>query len=202
MLALPDPLHPNFAACTAEDLADLAAAGVARHPVLEDVRWVSLAATDAAAIINDLRNRHLRPVALGTIAQKAQRVAALAAGAAEFLTTAPVDAAQLAARMLLLREGAALPRECMLDPDGTWHLDGSRHALTPAEARLVGALIAARGGVAHHDDLLACVWQGRATSRQHLRVLIRRLRHRIEAEPGLPRYLLSEPAIGYRLGTG
>lgn len=195
-------LDPAFAACRADDLSDLAAAGLDLHERPADLRFVSLALPDHAATIARLRGQGLRPLALGTIAHKVQRVAALAAGAAEFLTTAPVDGAQLAARLLLLREGAALPPGCSLDAAGTWHLADARHALFPAEARLVQALIAARGGVALHEDLVAHVWQGRTTDRQNLRVLVRRLRQRIETEPGLPRYLLSEPAIGYRLGTG
>lgn len=202
MTARPDLLDPAFAACTAQDFADLAAAGLAQHSWPAETRWVSLSRADHAATIVQSCEQGLRPLAIGTIAQKTQRVAALTAGAAEFLTTAPVDAAQLAGRLRLLREGSALPSECRLRPDGTWHLDGVHHALAPAEARLVEALIAAQGGVAHHDDLLAHVWQGRASGRQHLRVLVRRLRHRVEAEPDLPRYLLSEPAIGYRLGIG
>lgn len=202
MMASPTSSGAAFKACTAEDCEDLAAAGLTALACPPDLRFVSLAVPEHAAIISDLRKQGLRSLALGTIAHKTQRVAALAAGAAEFLTTAPVDGTQLAARLRLLREGSALPAGCRLDPGGTWHLGSARHALAPVEARLVEALIGARGGVALHDDLLAHVWEGRAADRQNLRVLVRRLRHRVEAEPDLPRYLLSEPAIGYRLGTG
>ncbi len=130
-----------------------------------------------------------------------QRSAALAAGSAEFLKTGPLEPAQLAARLRLICCGDALPASLTLDRDeARLTVDGIVHALTEREMALMQALLAARGGYVTHDALLQAVWQGRYDDRQHLRVAINRLRRRVEPEPDMPRYLLSEPGIGYRIG--
>lgn len=140
-------------------------------------------------------------IALGTIGQPTQRADALAVGAREFLVVGPLERAQLAARLRLLATGEALPAGLRLDaPRRVLALDGREHELSELECALLAALIKAKGGFVLHDELLKTVWQGRSSDRQHLRVAINRLRRRIEPEPDLPRYLLSEPGIGYRIG--
>ncbi len=170
---------------------------------LINVVFVSLDTPDSLHAIGDLRNKGCMVLALATIAQKRQRMAALAAGAHEFLTTGPIDPAQLSARLTLLATGSALPAGIAMDAgQGSLLLAGASHQLSERDYRLIAMLVEARGGVVSHDALLERVWDGRYTDRQHLRVAIRRLRKRIEPEPDLPRYLLSEPAIGYRFGNG
>jgi len=205
MIAQKPPPSGKFTHTSELDMEDLIAAGVSDHNRfgMTDLWFVSVSTVDSAAIIASLDKAGGRVLALGTIAQKEQRLAAFAAGAREFLTTTPIDPAQLAGRLEFLATGKALPDDVAIDPvDGTLTLDGANHALSPREQKLIGMLIEAGGGLVTHDALLAQVWEGRYSDRQHLRVAINRLRRRIEPEPGLPRYLLSEPAIGYRLGTG
>lgn len=189
---------------TEHDRTDLIAAmaKIEARISAEGVTFISLSARDACGTIQSLKHHGRTVLALATISQKALRMAALAAGADEFLVTNPIDPAQLAARLELLMRGSALPDQIVLGDDHALTLDGAHHMLSSREAALVGALRDARGGYVTHDALMALLWDGKYSDRQHLRVAINRLRRRIEPEPDLPRYLLSEPAIGYRLGTG
>lgn len=198
-----EPLEP-LQHVTEADRADVMAAmaKIEARIAMDHVTCVSLSAQNACDTIRSLKRENHIVLALGTISQKAMRIAALAAGADEFLITNPVDPAQLVARLDFLTQGCALPDQIILRDDGSLTLDGAQHRLSSRETALVGALRDARGGFVTHDALLDRLWDGRYSDRQHLRVAINRLRRRIEPEPDLPRYLLSEPAIGYRLGTG
>lgn len=189
---------------TEGDRSDLMAAiaKMGARITMDGVTCISLSAPDAPGTIRSLKQQGRTVLALATISQKALRMAALAAGADEFLVTNPIDPAQLVARFEFLMHGSALPDEIVLGDDDSLTLDGAHHMLSSREAALVGALRDARGGLVTHDALMSLLWGGRYSDRQHLRVAINRLRRRIEPEPDLPRYLLSEPAIGYRLGTG
>lgn len=189
---------------TDNDRSDLIAAmaEIGARITMDGVTCVSLSAPDAPGTIRSLKHQGRIVLALAAISQKALRMAALAAGADEFLVTNPIEPAQLVARFEFLMHGSALPEHIVLDDKNSLALDGRHHLLSTREAALVGALRDARGGFVTHDALMALLWDGRYSDRQHLRVAINRLRRRIEPEPDLPRYLLSEPAIGYRLGTG
>lgn len=164
---------------------------------------VSLDRADAPARIAARIEGGRIVLALATIARKAQRKAALAAGVHEFLTTGPIDPGQLQARLALLAKGSATPPEMALDSDAC-HLiiGGAGHRLTERETTLLATLLRAKGGFVTHEDLLKSGWGPNATDRQYLRVAINRLRSRIEPEPDMPRYILNEPAIGYRIGSG
>ena len=141
-----------------------------------------------------------RVIVLAGRRQAARRQAALATGADDFLSTGPVEPSELAARLQWLATGSSLPSSIRLA--GTvLTLDGSEHSLTEREAQIVALLIAAKGRFVPHDELLA-LWGRHAHEAQYMRVAIRSLRRRIEPERDLPRYLLSEPAIGYRLAPG
>jgi len=200
--SLPDDC---LADCTDEDRAALLRAGLSQtyrfaSPLLA---FVSLSLPDSLERIRARKASGRIVLALATIAQKAQRVAAMTAGADEFLTTAPIDPAQLDARLQFLATGAALPAGLMLDRAGpALVVDGTRHELTPKEFAICEALIEAKGGAVTHAGLLSHAWDDGSTDRQRLRVTINRLRRRIEPEPDLPRYFLSEPVIGYRIGIG
>jgi two-component system KDP operon response regulator KdpE len=72
--------------------------------------------------------------------------------------------------------------------------------LTPTEYALLGALIAAGGGVLTDRALLQRVWGPEFGSENHyLHVYIGRLRKKLEPDPARPRYLRTEPGVGYRL---
>lgn len=72
--------------------------------------------------------------------------------------------------------------------------------LTPTEWRLLAELARHRGKVVTQGDLLRAVWgPGYGRESNYLRVYGNQLRRKLEADPGRPRHLLTEPGIGYRL---
>lgn len=74
--------------------------------------------------------------------------------------------------------------------------------LTPIEYKLLATLIGYAGKVVTHRQLLHEVWGERMAHDPHyLWVYMSQLRHKLEAEPARPRYLLTELGVGYRLQT-
>jgi two-component system KDP operon response regulator KdpE len=79
-------------------------------------------------------------------------------------------------------------------------LSGQPIKLTPKEFELLSFLVRYAGRVITHQQILTTVWgAAHAGDAQYLRVLIRRLREKIEADPSDPRIILTEAGIGYRL---
>jgi len=71
--------------------------------------------------------------------------------------------------------------------------------LTPKEFELLVYLLQHSGKVLTHRMLLGKIWGGDFIGQhEYLRVLIRKLRKKIEADPARPRYILTDPWIGYR----
>ena len=74
--------------------------------------------------------------------------------------------------------------------------------LTPIEYRLLTMMIKYAGKVITHKQLLKEVWGPDSVYETHyLRVYMAQLRRKIEADPARPRFLLTEPGIGYRLAS-
>ncbi|MCA0353606.1 MAG: response regulator [Chloroflexi bacterium] len=72
--------------------------------------------------------------------------------------------------------------------------------LTPNEYNLLTTLVQHAGKVMTHRQLLREVWGPAYTEENHyLRVYMGQLRHKLEVDPARPRYLLTEPGVGYRL---
>ena len=79
-------------------------------------------------------------------------------------------------------------------------LAGEEVKLTPTEYRLLTALAKRPGRVLTHDQLLREVWgPTQVTQHHYLRVYMAQLRQKLEEIPARPRYLLTEPGVGYRL---
>lgn len=77
--------------------------------------------------------------------------------------------------------------------------DGGEVRLTPTEWHLVEALTCRRGRLVEQEDLLHEVWgPGYTRETNYLRVYIHQLRRKLEPDPGVPRYFLTEPGLGYR----
>lgn len=144
--------------------------------------------------------------------QEQDKVDALDAGADDYLTK-PFGVEELLARIRV----ALRHREPADRPEPVFVLDGLRvdlHRrqvfvddrevhLTPIEYKLLVTLIRYAGRVVTHNQLLKEVWgpaYGHQT--QYLRVYMGQLRHKLEADAARPRYLLTEPAVGYRLKGG
>lgn len=77
---------------------------------------------------------------------------------------------------------------------------GEEVHLTPIEYRLLATLVKHAGRVLTHRQLLREVWGPNASDQtQYLRVYMGQLRHKLEQNSSRPRYLLTEPGVGYRL---
>jgi two-component system KDP operon response regulator KdpE len=79
---------------------------------------------------------------------------------------------------------------------------GQAVKLTALEYRLLAFLISQAGKVLTHRQILKEVWgPGNAEASHYLRIYMSHLRHKLEADPAQPRYLLTETGVGYRLMT-
>jgi two-component system KDP operon response regulator KdpE len=140
------------------------------------------------------------------------KIAALDGGADDYLTK-PFAAGELLARIrVALRHRADASSE-RSEPQGVFvHgglrvdfdmrrvvANGKEVHLTPTEYKLLSVLIAAAGKVVTHRHLLERVWGTGVADLHYLRVYMQQLRGKIEPDAGAPRYLVTEPAVGYRL---
>jgi two-component system KDP operon response regulator KdpE len=143
--------------------------------------------------------------------QEDSKVKALDGGADDYLTK-PFGAAELMARLRVALRHAAASREAptaivqvgdevVIDlVKRLVHVRGEEVHLTPIEYKLLTALVKHAGMVMTHRQLLEQVWgPGHAHQMQYLRVYMTQLRHKLEANPARPKFLVTEPGIGYRL---
>jgi two-component system KDP operon response regulator KdpE len=80
---------------------------------------------------------------------------------------------------------------------------GSEIRLTPKEFDILIYLAQRAGKVVNHRALLASVWGSNSTEQpEYLRVFVGQLRKKIETDPSNPKYLLTEPWVGYRFDPG
>ena len=79
---------------------------------------------------------------------------------------------------------------------------GAEIRLTPKEFELLSLLARHADCVLTHRRILTEIWGANAVDQpQHVWVLVRQLRRKIEVDPSRPQYLISEPWVGYRLAT-
>jgi two-component system KDP operon response regulator KdpE len=136
------------------------------------------------------------------------KVRALDVGADDYVTK-PFGAEELLARIRAsLRRTEALPAASepivrgglVIDRERFRVLrDGDELRLTPKEFDLLTYLAQRPGRVLTHRTLLRAIWGPHAVDQpEHLRVLVGALRKKIEANPAAPKYILTEPWVGYR----
>jgi two-component system KDP operon response regulator KdpE len=169
---------------------------------------------DGVEVIKRLREWSTLPViVLSARSQEANKVAALDAGADDYLTK-PFGVGELMARMRVALRHSALSGK---DEAGAVFTVGDLRVdqlqrrvfsgeaevhLTPIEYRLLSALVQHAGRVLTHRHLLKEVWGPSHIEETHyLRIYMGQLRHKLEADPTRPRYLLTEAGVGYRLAT-
>ena len=141
------------------------------------------------------------------------KVEALDAGADDYVTK-PFGMDELLARMraALRRNSARANKESAVREIGDFRVDPEAHKasvkgreihLTPKEFELLVYLVQHPGVVLTHHKLLGAIWGGNYTEQtEYLRVFIGQLRKKIEADPANPKYILTEPWIGYRFQPG
>jgi two-component system KDP operon response regulator KdpE len=169
---------------------------------------------DGVEVIRRLREWTAVPiVVLSARGQERDKVTALDAGADDYVSK-PFAAGELLARIrVALRHAAGASHEAAEAPFTVGDLvvdllrrqvfvGGDEIHLTPIEYRLLTTLIRHAGRVITHQQLLREVWGPTHTDQSHyVRVYMGHLRHKLESEPARPRYLLTEPGVGYRLAA-
>jgi two-component system KDP operon response regulator KdpE len=169
---------------------------------------------DGMEVIREVRQWSQVPIIiLSARGQEHEKVKALDAGADDYLTK-PFSVGELLARIRVAIRHATQtkgePGEAVFVLDGLQvdlarrqvRLGGDEVHLTPIEYRLLTTLIKYAGKVITHRQLLKEVWGPDSVfETQYLRVYMAQLRRKIEADPARPRYLLTEPGVGYRLAS-
>ena len=167
---------------------------------------------DGLEVIRRIREWSAIPIiVLSARGQEHDKILALDAGADDYVSK-PFNVGELLARMRVALRHAARRAS---DPGETSFAVGDLHVdflkrqvrvgdrpvhLTPIEYRLLTTMIKHAGKVLTHKQLLSEVWGPNQTEQAHyLRVYAAQLRRKLEADPARPRYLLTEPGVGYRL---
>ena len=163
--------------------------------------------------------RRLRPksqapiIVLSVRGQERTKVEALDAGADDYITK-PFGIEELLARVRanLRRVPVAGDDEPKLIEIGDFRIDLAAHRvtvkqrevhLTPKEFDLLVYLARHAGKVVTHRSLLAAIWGGQSTEQvEYLRVFVGQLRKKLEPESSSPRYIMTEPWVGYRFEPG
>jgi two-component system KDP operon response regulator KdpE len=198
----------GFAVFEAGSAGAVATAVAAIRP---DAIILDLGLPDGAGIdvIRTLRESLQTPIlVLSVREEEAEKVAALDAGADDFLTK-PFGMAELLARLRVCLRHAASGEGGTPFRAGDLTVDLSQRQvtvagrpvqLTPTEYDILKALIGARGKVLTSQQLLRQVWgMGYGTELHMLRVNIRNLRLKLEQDPAHPVHIVTEPGVGYRL---
>ncbi len=164
---------------------------------------------DGVEVTRRLREWTQIPIIVVSVRDREEdKIAALDAGADDYLTK-PFGAGELMARMrVALRRAASSEQEPVFKSDQlvvdlAHHevtVGGQRVNLTPTEYDILRILIQHAGKVLTHQQLIRSVWSSEVGVEAHLlRVNISNLRRKIESDPTRPRFVVTEPGVGYRL---
>lgn len=163
---------------------------------------------DGFEVLRQIRSWSEIPIiVLSARGQERDKVEALDLGADDYLTK-PFGMKELLARLRVVLRRAGMPAQpnlafgdIVIDlPRRVVTRSGAEVHLTPTEYDLLNVLASNVGKVMTHRQLLERVWGGYASENlQQLRVYINYLRRKLEVDPSRPRWLITEPGIGYRL---
>jgi two-component system KDP operon response regulator KdpE len=181
----------------------------ALHPLDVIILDLAMPGMDGFEVCRQLRQWSQVPIIVLSVREgEADKIAALDAGADDYLTK-PFSLGELLARIraVLRRAGGEEQEARSFSVDGLEldfsrrrvTLDGQEIHLTPIEYELLRHFAQNPGRVLTHRQLLTRVWGPEYEEDTHtLRVHIANLRNKIEPDPARPRFLHTEPRIGYR----
>jgi two-component system, OmpR family, KDP operon response regulator KdpE len=189
---------------TGTEALDLAAV----HPPEAAIVDLVLPDADGVEVTRRLREWSEMPIlVLSAVGDEEQKVKALEAGADDYITK-PFGSRELVARLqAALRRTGSVEKEPLIAVEGleidlAAHVvrrDGQPVHLTPIEFELLRVLVRNRGRLMTHSALLTEVWGPQYVNDvQPLRTHIARLRAKIEPDGATPRYIVTDPGIGYR----
>jgi two-component system KDP operon response regulator KdpE len=174
--------------------------------VILDLGLPDLDGVEVCRLLKDGRSTPI--IILSARGGESDKVAALDAGADDYVTK-PFGAEELLARVrVALRRIESAPATTGSIVRGDLVIDRDRHLvsrgdekirLTPKEFELLVFLAQHPGRVLTHRTILKAIWGPHAVDQpEHLRVLLGSLRKKIERDPSRPRYIVTEPWVGYR----
>jgi two-component system, OmpR family, KDP operon response regulator KdpE len=192
----------------AETVAEALALLSARPP---DALVLDLVLPDGEGIevCREVRRWSRLPIlVLSAVGDEREKVRALDAGADDYVTK-PFGTDELLARLrAVMRRSVSDSRDPLVRigdleidlADRRVRRDGTAVHLTPIEFDLLRVLAKHRGRLVTHRQLLREVWGPEYGAETHyLRVHVAHIRSKLEADPSRPRYVLTEPGVGYRL---
>ena len=173
---------------------------------------IGLPDLDGFEVVRRLREWTQVPIVVLTArGQEEDKIRALDAGADDYVTK-PFSMGELLARVrVALRHGTRRDAGDDAGPVRVGELAvdlarrvvtvaGTEVRLTPIEYRLLAMLAKHAGRVLTHEQILREVWgPGYATQHHYVRVYMAQLRAKLEPDPSRPRWLVTEPGVGYRL---
>jgi two-component system KDP operon response regulator KdpE len=179
--------------------------------VITDLRMPNLGGLE---LCRQIRAKSRIPIiVLSVKGEERIKVEALDAGADDYVTK-PFGVHELLARVRAALRRAAAPEqpESPLIEAGDFRIDIATRSvrvrdrevhLTPKEFDLLIYLARHAGKVLTHRNLLAAVWGGNSVEQpEYLRVFVGHLRKKLEPDEATPRYIVTEPWVGYRFEPG
>jgi two-component system KDP operon response regulator KdpE len=194
-----------FEAATGQE----ALAAVANHRPDVVILDLGLPDLDGLEVTKRLREWTQIPIIILSVrGQETDKIAALDTGADDYLTK-PFSVGELMARLRVVLRRMTQPGDEPVFTTDELTVDlarrrviaaGQEVQLTPTEYDLLRVLVSHAGRVLTHQQLLRQVWGLGYEDEVHmLRVNISNLRHKLERNPARPRYIITEPGVGYRL---
>jgi two-component system KDP operon response regulator KdpE len=183
------------------------------HPPDVVVLDLGLPDIEGTEVCRRIRESSSLPIIiLSARGREADKVAALDLGADDYVTK-PFGPEELLARIRVwlrrvlseerVESGRVTIADLTIDYDRRRVVRGEEEIrLTPKEFELLAFMARNPDRVMTHRAILKAIWGPNAVDQpEHLWVLIAQLRKKIEVDPAIPRYLISEPWVGYRLAT-
>jgi two-component system, OmpR family, KDP operon response regulator KdpE len=174
---------------------------------------LSMPSVDGVELTRQVRAISQIPIVVLSVRDKEQqKVEALDAGADDYVTK-PFGMSELLARVRANLRRVRIENEPAAVIDvGDFHVDTAAHKvlvrsnevrLTPKEFDLLVYMARRPGKVITHRTLLGAIWGGQSTEQvEYLRVFVGQLRKKLEADSSSPRYIVTEPWVGYRFEPG